>query len=289
MNTPAMAWQTLVDVPTLRAALTGRMPVLLDCRHDLADPQAGRRAFAEGHLPGAHHVDLATDLSGPVTATSGRHPLPDRAALAARLGALGVTADRQVICYDAGDGSFAARAWWLLRWLGHDAVAVLDGGFAAWTAASLPIAGGDEQPARAGAPALPLRAPLVQSVDADEVLRSLGDARRLLVDARAAERFRGEHEPIDPVAGHIPGAVNRPFKANLGDGHFKPAGLLAAEWQALLHGRPVEALIVYCGSGVTACHHLLALAHAGMPGARLYAGSWSEWCRDAARPVERGG
>jgi thiosulfate/3-mercaptopyruvate sulfurtransferase len=283
-----MHFETLVDAETLHRRLAEHAPVLLDCRHDLADPQAGRRAFAQGHLPGARHVDLATDLSGPVTATSGRHPLPDRAALAVRLGALGVTAERQVICYDAGDGSFAARAWWLLRWLGHDAVAVLDGGFAAWVAAGLPTAGGAEPPAAtAGAP-LAIRPPLVHSVDTDEVQRSLGSARRLLVDARAAERFRGEHEPIDPLAGHIPGAVNRPFKVNLNNDHFKPAGLLAAEWQALLHGRPVDELIVYCGSGVTACHHLLALAHAGMPGARLYAGSWSAWCRDPARPVARG-
>ena len=283
-----MRLQTLVDSETLRRLPSAQAPVLLDCRYDLADPQAGRRAFAQGHLPGARHVDLATDLSGPVTATSGRHPLPERTALAARLGALGVTAERQVICYDAGDGSFAARAWWLLRWLGHDAVAVLDGGFAAWVAAGLPTAGGAEPPAAtAGAP-LAIPPPLGHNVDTDEVQRSLGNARRLLVDARTAERFRGEHEPIDPVAGHIPGAVNRPFKANLNDDRFKPAGLLAAEWQALLHGRPVDELIVYCGSGVTACHHLLALAHAGMPGARLYAGSWSEWCRDPARPVARG-
>lgn len=283
-----MRFETLIDPDTLHRALSGQPPVLFDCRHDLTDPAAGRRAFTAAHLPGARHVDLATDLSGPLTDTSGRHPLPDRAALAARLGALGITPDTQVICYDAGDGSFAAHAWWLLRWLGHEAVAVLDGGFAAWTAAGLPTVAGDDEPAGAVAPALPVRPALVEAVAVDEVARSLGSAHRLLVDARAAERYRGEREPIDPVAGHIPGAVNRPFADNLADGRFKPTGLLAAEWQTLLGRHAVGELVVYCGSGVTACHHLLALAHAGMPGARLYAGSWSEWCRDPARPVARG-
>lgn len=284
-----MYFETLIDAPTLHRRLAGQPTVLLDCRYDLSDPAAGQRAFAAGHLPGARHVDLATDLSGPVTATSGRHPLPDRAALAARLGALGVRPDTQVVCYDAGDGSFAARAWWLLRWLGHGAVAVLDGGFAAWVAAGLPLVAGEAERSESGAPPLPMAAPLAQAVDTDAVLRGLHDPRRLLVDARAAARYRGEHEPIDPVAGHIPGAVNRPFGDNLAGGRFKPADRLAAEWRALLGGRAVDALVVYCGSGVTACHHLLALTHAGLPGARLYAGSWSEWCRDRARPVARGG
>ena len=284
-----MRHQTLIDADTLHRALQDDAPVLLDCRYDLADPAAGRRAFADAHLPGARHVDLATDLSGPVTDTSGRHPLPEPAVLAARLGALGITADTQVVCYDAADGSFAARAWWLLRWLGHGDVAVLDGGFAAWTAAGLPTISGDMPPVPAETPALPIRPPRVHAVAIDEIARNLGSAQQLLVDARAAARYRGEHEPIDPVAGHIPGAVNRPFVDNLADGRFKPADLLATQWQALLDRHAVDQLVVYCGSGVTACHHLLALAHAGMPGARLYAGSWSEWCRDTARPVARGG
>jgi thiosulfate/3-mercaptopyruvate sulfurtransferase len=281
-------FQTLIDADALHRALYDDAPVLLDCRYDLTDPAAGRRAFMQAHVPGARHVDLATDLSGPVTETSGRHPLPDPAALAARLGALGVTADMPVVCYDAADGAFAARAWWLLRWLGHAAVAVLDGGFAAWTAAGLPTVTGDERHLGADTPALPIKSPRVHAVAVEEIARCLGSPRRLLVDARAAERYRGERELIDPVAGHIPGAVNRPFSDNLADGRFKPAGLLAAEWQALLAGHAVDHAIAYCGSGVTACHHLLALAHAGMPGARLYAGSWSEWCRDPARPVARG-
>jgi len=283
-------FETLIDAPTLRRSLAGQPTVLLDCRHDLSDPAAGRRAFAAGHLPGARHVDISDDLSGPVSAATGRHPLPDRAVLAARLGALGITADTQVVCYDAGDGSFAARAWWLLRWLGHGAVAVLDGGFDAWVAAGLPVVAGEADLSESRAPPVPfpVAAPLTQAVDTDAVLRGLHSPRHVLVDARAAERYRGEREPIDPVAGHIPGAVNRPFTANLAHGRFKPAGLLAAEWQALLGGRPVNELVVYCGSGVTACHHLLALEHAGMPGGRLYAGSWSEWCRDHARPVARG-
>lgn len=283
-----MHYETLIDAVALQALLSVHPPVLLDCRYDLIDPGAGRRAHAEAHLPGARHVDLTIDLSGPLTAASGRHPLPDPAKLAARLGALGVQPDTQVVCYDAGDGSFAARAWWLLRELGHDAVAVLDGGFAAWAAAGLPTASGDESPVRPDALSLPIRPPRVHAVATAQIERCPGGSRRLLVDARAAERYRGEREPIDPAAGHIPGAVNRPFTDNLADGRFKAAGLLAAEWQGLLIGHAVEDVIVYCGSGVTACHHLLALAHVGMQGARLYAGSWSEWCRDPARPVARG-
>jgi thiosulfate/3-mercaptopyruvate sulfurtransferase len=285
---PTLRHETLIDADALYRLLSGHAPVLLDCRQDLTDPDAGRRAFTAAHLPGARHVDLAADLSGPVTDGSGRHPLPQPQVLAARLGAFGITADTQVICYDAGDGSFAARAWWLLRWLGHGAVAVLDGGFAAWTAAGLPTVGGDAPPVPAETPALPIRPPLVHAVAVDEVARRLGGGQQLLVDARTAARYRGEHEPIDPVAGHIPGAVNRPFGDNLADGRFKPGDLLATQWQALLGRHAVDELVVYCGSGVTACHHLLALAHAGMPGARLYAGSWSEWCRSPGRPVARG-
>lgn len=284
-----MPFETLIDVKALHRLLHAEPLVLLDCRYDLADAVAGQRAFVDAHLPGARYVDLATDLSGRVTATSGRHPLPDPAVLSARLGALGVTAATQVVCYDAADGAFAARAWWLLRWLGHDAVAALDGGFAAWTTAGFPIERGDAAPPRPGTSPLAIRPPRVHAVAIGEVERGLVGTRHLLVDARAPERYRGEREPIDPIAGHIPGAVNRPSSNNLAGGRFKPAGLLAAEWQALLGRRAVDEVVVYCGSGVTACHHLLALAHAGMPGARLYPGSWSEWCRDPARPVARGG
>lgn len=283
-----MRFETLIDADALHRALRDDAPALLDCRYDLTDPAAGRRAFADARLPGARHVDLASDLSGPLTATSGRHPLPEPAVLAARLGALGVTPDAPVVCYDTADGAFAARAWWLLRWLGHDAVAVLDGGFAAWLAAGLPVERGDAPSRPTGAPPLAIRPARVHAVALDDVERGLGGTRRLLVDARAAERYRGEREPIDPVAGHIPGAVNRPSSDNLAGGRFKPAGLLAAEWQALLGRHAVDELVVYCGSGVSACHHLLALAHAGMPGAHLYPGSWSEWCRDPTRPVARG-
>lgn len=282
-------YRTLVSADELgrRIADMTDGPVLLDCRYDLADPTAGRRAFAAGHLPGAHFIDLATDLSTPAAASGGRHPLPAPATLAARLGAAGIGPDTQVICYDAADGSFAARAWWLLRWLGHEAVAVLDGGFTTWRAADRPLAIGDSTPSTP-APPLPLRPAREHRIDTAAILQSLHTGRWLLVDARAGERFRGEHEPIDPVAGRIPGAVNRPFTANLENGHFKPVPQLDAEWRGLLAGRAARDVVVYCGSGVTACHHVLALTHAGLPGARLYAGSWSEWCCDAGRPVARG-
>lgn len=258
-------------------------PVLLDCGFDLADPAAGERAHAAGHLPGAQYVHLDRDLSGAKLPGRGRHPLPERAAFAASAGRWGIAPGVPVVCYDAQGGPYAARAWWLLRWLGHDAVAVLDGGLAAWTAAggalvTTPAVAGERAPYPAGAPAMP-------TVDADTLLAQLGRVR--VVDARAAERFRGDVEPLDPVAGHIPGATNRFFKDNLGaDGRFKSAAALRAEFEAW--ATPAEQVVHQCGSGVTACHNLLAMAHAGYSGMRLYPGSWSEWCSDAARPVARG-
>jgi thiosulfate/3-mercaptopyruvate sulfurtransferase len=257
--------------------------VLLDCGFDLADPTAGERTFAAGHLPGAQYVHLERDLSGAKTGRNGRHPLPERAALAERAGAWGVAPAVQVVCYDAQGMPYAARAWWLLRWLGHDAVAVLDGGLAAWTAAGGALSR-DAAPtsARPPYPSLP---PAMPTLQAGELLAQLG--QRVVLDARGGERFRGEVEPLDPVAGHIPGALNRFFKDNLQpDGRFKPVAELRAGFDAL-HGTPSQ-LVHQCGSGVTACHNLLAMEHAGLRGSALYPGSWSEWCADPARPVARG-
>ena len=280
-------YRSLISAPELQALQAGGAPlVVLDCGFDLADPGLGERAHAEGHLPGALYVHLDRDLSGAKTGASGyrgRHPLPARDALAARAGAWGVAPGVQVVCYDAQGMPYAARAWWLLRWLGHEAVAVLDGGPAAWVAAggALTREAAPPQP-RPPYPAQPAAMP---TLEAAELLAQLG--RRPVLDARAGERFRGDVEPLDPVAGHIPGALNRFFKHNLqGDGRFKPAATLRAEFAAL-HAAPAE-LVHQCGSGVTACHNLLAMEHAGLAGSALYPGSWSEWCADPARPVARG-
>lgn len=257
--------------------------VFLDCGFDLADAAAGERAYAASHLPGAVYVHLDRDLSGTKTGRNGRHPLPEREALAARAGAWGIAPGVQVVCYDAQGMPYAARAWWLLRWLGHDAVAVLDGGVSAWTAAGGTLT---HEPATARPqPPYPPRPPGMPTVDATELLARLGS--RPVLDARAAERFRGEVEPLDPVAGHIPGAMNRFFKDNLQpDGRLQPAARLREAFAAL-HADPAQ-LVHQCGSGVTACHNLLAMEHAGLTGSALYPGSWSEWCADPARPVARG-
>ena len=281
-----MEWTTLVDAPTLAAAVQNPELRLVDARAALADPDAGRRAFAESHLPGAVHADLNRDLADLSRHGQGRHPLPDSDAFAAWLGHVGIAPQHQVVVYDAGDGSMAAaRLWWMLRLLGHRHVAVLDGGLAAWRAAGLP-----ESPLlAAAAPEPPYPAQFDQDavVDVAEVLRRSTVATPGIFDARAAERFRGEVEPIDPVAGHVPGARNRPFALNLRDGQFKPADELRAELEALLQGLPAQEAVLMCGSGVTACHLLLAFEHAGLHGARVYAGSWSGWISDPARPVER--
>lgn len=257
--------------------------VLLDCGFDLADTAAGERAYAEGHLPGAVYVHLDRDLSGNKTGRNGRHPLPDRQALAARAGAWGIAPGVQVVCYDAQGMPYAARAWWLLRWLGHEAVAVLDGGAAAWASAGGTLTREPATPQPQ--PPYPPRPLGMPTVDAAELLARLGS--RPVLDARAAERYRGEVEPLDPVAGHIPGAMNRFFKDNLQpDGRLQPAERLREAFAAL-HADPAQ-LVHQCGSGVTACHNLLAMEHAGLRGSALYPGSWSEWCADPARPVARG-
>jgi thiosulfate/3-mercaptopyruvate sulfurtransferase len=279
-----MTLPPLITAAALRVLCAGSAPtVLLDCSFDLADPAAGERSHAEGHLPGAIYVHLDRDLSGPKTGGNGRHPLPDRQALAGRVGTWGIAPGVRVVCFDGQGLPYAARAWWLLRWLGHEAVQVLDGGIAAWLAAGGALVCDAALPQPRGPyPALPSAMP---TVAADELQRTLG--RRPVLDARAAERFRGEVEPLDPVAGHIPGALNRFFKLNLqADGSLRPAAELRAEFQAL--AADPTSVVHQCGSGVTACHNLLAMEHAGLAGSALYPGSWSEWCSDASRPVARG-
>jgi thiosulfate/3-mercaptopyruvate sulfurtransferase len=277
---------TLIDSATLSQQLARDDLVIFDCRFDLANVHWGEAQFADAHLPGAQYLHLDRDLSSAITASSGRHPLPDPDAFARRLGALGVDANCQLVAYDQGNGGHASRLWWLARWIGLGRVAVLDGGFAAWRAAGLPL----ESASRARAPrelSAQVRPDAWLTSAQVDALRSR--AGNLLVDARGAERFAGRNETIDPVAGHVPGARNRPFLENLGaDGRFLPADELRRRWTALLGALPPSAVVAMCGSGVTACQNLLALEHAGLPGARLYAGSWSEWIRDPARPVASG-
>ena len=264
--------------------------VVVDVRHDLAKPEAwGESQYRDGHVPGARFAHLDRDLSGGKTGSNGRHPLPTVEACADVFGRLGIDAKKQVVAYDQGPGMYAARLWWMLRWLGHDAVAVLDGGFAAWTREGRPVTA--EVP-QGRATTFIARAP-ASTVTASDIaaLVANDDATSgfVLLDARARERYRGDAEPLDPVAGHIPGALNRPYSENLdAEGRFKSTGALAGEFDAILAGRAARDVVHYCGSGVTACHNLLAMTHAGRPGARLYPGSWSEWCSDPRRPVARG-
>jgi thiosulfate/3-mercaptopyruvate sulfurtransferase len=280
----------LVTPAELQARLQAAAPpVVLDCSFDLADPAAGERACAQGHVPGAFYAHLDRDLSTARTGTNGRHPLPTREAFAATAARWGITTPQaRVVVYDRQGAPYAARAWWMLRWIGVAGVAVLDGGWAAWVAAGLPQQAGLREPAAAAAAStLPVQAPAMPSVDAAWLLAHLG--RVPVVDARAGERFRGEKEPLDPVAGHIPGALNRPFAQNLDpQGRFASAQDLRAAFTALLGNLAPAEVVHQCGSGVTACHNLLAMELAGLPGSRLYPGSWSEWCADPARPVERG-
>ena len=282
----------LVDAAALRAALGHARLVLLDASFDLADPAAGERDWAAGHVPGAQYAHLERDLSAPKQAPgpgfSGRHPLPERSAFAATAGRWGIAPDRLVVVMDRQGGPYAARLWWMLRWLGHAQVWLLDGGVPAWVAAGGALTS-DRQPVPAALPPYPVAGPIARpTVTADSIARELG--RTSLVDARAPERFRGEVEPLDTVAGHIPGALNRPFKDNLdASGRFKPRARLAQEFRDLLAAAADDdALVHLCGSGVTACHNLLAMTAAGLPGGRLYPGSWSEWSADPARPVARG-
>lgn len=259
--------------------------VVVDCRFNLQQPAAGSRLYAKGHIPGAFYADLDRDLAGVRTANSGRHPLPEVAQIEKTLSGFGIRPESRVVVYDEGGGALAARLWWLLRWLGHGQVSLLDGGYAAWCAAGLPVSA--EQPAGhagrfVGRPgSMPVRTTA-------DIEAALGTSRMLLLDLRAHDRYLGRVEPIDPVAGHVPGAVSAPFSANLGaDNHFHPVADLRRHYSALLGDRPAAEVVCMCGSGVTACHGIFALELAGWPGVSLYVGSWSEWIRSAARPVAR--
>lgn len=284
-----MSYTTLISAADLSQHVFDADWVVLDCRHDLANPDYGRNAYAEGHIPNAQFAHLDSDLAGEKIDASGafrgRHPLPDRASFIATLRNWGINDSTQVVAYDAQGGMFAARLWWMLRWAGHDAVAVLDGGLPAWLAHGMWLSTEATQHTRGNLSDQPALVATVNANDILQVLQAGGQtATRTIVDARAPDRFRGENETIDPVGGHIPGAKNRFFKENLqADGRFKSAEQLHGEFMAVT-AHPAEA-IMQCGSGVTACHNLLALEVAGLPGAALYPGSWSEWCAAPARPV----
>jgi thiosulfate/3-mercaptopyruvate sulfurtransferase len=277
---------TLISVADLAGHLDDPNWVICDCRHDLADTEAGRRAWRESHVPGARFVHLDEDLSAPKSGRNGRHPLPDPERFARRVGELGISNSSQVVAYDASGGYYAARMWWMLRWLGHESAAVLDGGWDAWRKAPHPIT--DQIPViKAARFTVRLRSDV--AYESAAIVANLGTSGALLLDARSPDRYRGENETLDPVAGHIPGAANRFFKLNLdADGGFKPPSALREEFNAVIGARAPTDVIHYCGSGVTACHNLLAMEVAGLSGSRLYPGSWSEWCADRSRPVAVG-
>jgi thiosulfate/3-mercaptopyruvate sulfurtransferase len=276
---------TLISTGELAAHLDNSW-VIVDCRYDLSDHQWGRQQYRAAHIPGAVYASLSDDLSAPPNGTNGRHPIPDVDQLASTLGRLGIGPGTQVVIYDQDAGSFASRMWWTLRYLGHDAAAVLDGGWAKWIAERRPTRAGDETP-RAATFTPRVRAGMRRDVaDVEAIVR---DKSALLIDARAPERFEGRSETVDKSAGHIAGAVNYFYKWNLGeDGTMLPADALKERFEKLLGGRRPEDVVMYCGSGVTACHNLLAMEHAGLPGTPLYPGSWSEWSSDAARPAATG-
>ncbi len=284
-------FDTLISARQLAQRLGNPGFVVLDCRFDLTRPRWGEQAYAEARIPGALYAHLERDLSATPSSATGRHPLPSPAGIAETFGRWGIAADTQVVAYDQGPGAYAARLWWLLHWMGHERAAVLDGGLAAWKACGQPLEHGEPGaavPCRFhGRPDPRLLAETAQ-IEQDVATGRLERREVLLLDARSSDRFAGENETLDPVAGHIPGAVNLPFAANLDGGRFLAPDTLRRRLLAALAGRAPESAICMCGSGVTACHNLLALGIAGLPGARLYAGSWSEWIRDPRRPVTRG-
>ena len=281
----------LISALELQGLQAARTPlVVFDCSFDLMKPEEADRLFETEHVAGARQAHLDRDLSthdGALAVNGGRHPLPRREAVAAWLGRQGVDNQTQVVVYDRNAGNYCGRLWWMLKWLGHDAVAVLDGGLQAWKAAGGATAAGSAPLATVAAFAL--KAPLRELVMTEQVVSALEQRSQAIVDARGAPRYRGEVEPLDPIAGHIPGALNRPFTDNFtADGHFKPAQVLRSEWTQLLAGRPPASLVHHCGSGVSAVPNLIAMELAGFGPTALYAGSWSEWCADPSRPVARG-
>ena len=284
-----MPYTTLISASELHAlAASGKPLMVFDCSFDLAAPSTGEQDYLGGHIPGAvyAHLDHALSAGSGPRASGGRHPLPTREAFAAWLGSVGFSNGMQAVVYDRNGSAFCGRLWWMLKWLGHDAVAVLDGGLQAWTLAGGSLAQSREQP-RASTH-FRVDAPLRQLVTAQQVQHQLGLPGQTIIDARATPRFRGEVEPLDPVAGHIPGALNRPFTDNFGpDGRFKSADVLRTEFLALLAGRDPNSVVNHCGSGVTANPNVLALELAGLGKTALFAGSWSEWCSDPTRPVEK--
>lgn len=301
-NSRTEHYHTLISVQQLAALQASGKPLMVfDCSFDLMNPPAGHAQYLQAHIPDAVFADLDKNLSAPhgvpgshgevaisgQAASGGRHPLPTRERFAVWLSAIGFSNDMQAVVYDRNNTNYCGRLWWMLRWAGHEAVAVLDGGLQAWQAAGLAVNAGEE-PARFQSN-FELAAPLETLKTADQVLADLGQGSQTLIDARAPARYRGEVEPLDPVAGHIPGALNRPFSSNIAaDGRFKPAALLRAEFEELLAGRDPASVVHQCGSGVSATPNVLAMHIAGFAPTALFAGSWSEWCSQPERPVERG-
>ncbi|HEX2667668.1 MAG TPA: sulfurtransferase [Gammaproteobacteria bacterium] len=280
-------FDALVETEVLAAHLADPAWVVADCRSSITDPEEGPRRYAAGHIPGAHHLHLERDLSGPLAPDTGRHPLPDPAQLAEVLGRAGIGAGTQVVAYDDAGGAYAARLWWLLRWLGHTDAAVLNGGWQQWIKEERLVS---TEPPRVEPRRFDLHEPRRDMwLSTSEVLEIVrGRKHGLLLDVRGPKRFRGEEEPIDPVAGHVPGAANLPFAGNVAeDGRFHCPAVLRQRFETVLAGAKPEQVVCMCGSGVTACQGLLAMEVAGLKGGRLYAGSWSEWIRDAGRPVAR--
>lgn len=280
-----MPYTTLIWAAELAARLGDPSWVIVDCRYNLVDADAGERAYRAAHIAGAQFMHMDRDLSGPKTGANGRHPLPQLADIIATFGRAGIDDSKQVIAYDQNNGMWAARLWWLLQWLGHPAVAVLDGGLDRWIEEGRLVTTEEPQVK----PATFIAELPTPTASAREIVEHLHDGALTVIDARAPERYRGDVEPIDPIAGHIPGAVNRPYTTNLtAQGTFKPAPQLREEFQTLLKESPPASAVHQCGSGVTACHNVLAMSIAGLPGSRLYPGSWSEWIAAPERPVARG-
>ncbi len=281
-----MSFTTFITPAELEMNLNNPDWVIVDCRFDLMKPDWGYAAYQAAHIPGAIYAHMDHDLSGPLTPQSGRHPLPDPHHFIETLGNWGIDSSKQVVVVDSAAGSFAARLWWMLRQLNHTAVAVLEGGFPRWGYENRPVRSGIEKNSSVQCD---LTGTFHRFLSSDQMASIINDPTWRIIDARALERYRGEQEPIDPVAGHIPSAVNRPHTANLASGgHFLPAGELRSQFLSLLDGIPPERTVVYCGSGVTSCFHLIAMEIAGLPGGWLYAGSWSEWIRDPNRPIHTG-